>query len=138
MLGDRNKDIIYGKYSISVIGILDPKNVLFVDGLEVNLISISQLCDEPCLVKFINKECTVYDSTRNVVFKGIRLEDNCYCVGGFLYLVCNKTSLSVKEIQHKQLGNMNLKILKRILSLKTIKELISITTKHGHICGHFQ
>ena len=42
---DGRKSQIKGKGTISLPGLLDITNVLYVDGLRVNLLSISQICD---------------------------------------------------------------------------------------------
>lgn len=50
--GHKNKAMICCKGSISSFGILELKEVHFVDGLKENLIIISQICDDMYLVKF--------------------------------------------------------------------------------------
>lgn len=66
-IGDGNKAMICGKQSISVPGILQLKDV---EVLKENLISISQICDNKCLVKSTHKDCTFYDSLGNILVKG--------------------------------------------------------------------
>ncbi|KAK2456170.1 gag-protease polyprotein [Trifolium repens] len=53
-------------------------NVLFVKGLKVNLISISQLSDQGLKVDFTKNECLVTNDKGEVLMKGTRSEDNCY------------------------------------------------------------
>ncbi|WJX89653.1 hypothetical protein P8452_71632 [Trifolium repens] len=53
-------------------------NVLFVKGLKVNLISISQLSDQELKVDFTKNECLVTNDKGEVLMKGTRSEDNCY------------------------------------------------------------
>ena len=43
--GEGSKSQINGKGIISLLGLLDIANVLYVEGLKVNLMSISQICD---------------------------------------------------------------------------------------------
>ena len=43
--GDGSKSQIKGKGIISLPGLLDIVNVLYVEGLKVNLLSRSQICD---------------------------------------------------------------------------------------------
>jgi hypothetical protein len=55
------------------------QDVLLVDGLKHNLLSVSQMCDRGCEVVFTSKECKIkYVNTRQVVAKGIRIENNVY------------------------------------------------------------
>ena len=50
--GDGSKSQIKGKGIISLPGLLDIANVLYVEGLRVNLLSISQICDQDFMVLF--------------------------------------------------------------------------------------
>ena len=45
IFSDRSKSQIKGKGIISLPGLPDIANVLYVEGLRVNLLSISQICD---------------------------------------------------------------------------------------------
>ena len=47
-----SKSQIKGKGTISLPGLLDIANVLYVEGLRVNLLSISQICDQDFMVLF--------------------------------------------------------------------------------------
>ena len=71
--GDNNKGKII---DIDNIGNFDKpsiENVLLVDGLKHNLLSISQLCDKGYKVCFKHDTCLIIDSNNSeVIFKGIR------------------------------------------------------------------
>ena len=55
------------------------QDVLFVDGLTHNLLSVSQLCDRGCEVVFTSKEWKIKSiSSGQLVSKGIRIENNVY------------------------------------------------------------
>lgn len=53
-------------------------DVLLVQGLRANLISISQLCDEGWKVNFNKNLCLVKDQDNNSVMEGKRSSDKCY------------------------------------------------------------
>ena len=56
------------------------KNILLVDGLKHNLLSVSQLCDKGNRVTFEHKECFVTHMEENkVIFKGERV-NNIYTI----------------------------------------------------------
>ena len=57
--GDRSKSQIKGKGTISLPGLLDITNVLYIEGLRVNLLSISQICDQDFMVLFSKGKCLV-------------------------------------------------------------------------------
>ena len=45
--------------SLIILRLSKLKNVLLVEGLTVNLIGVSQLCDEELLVQFTKNKCIV-------------------------------------------------------------------------------
>ena len=57
--GDRSKSQIEGKGTISLPRLLDITNVLYIEGLRVNLLSISQICDQDFMVLFSKGKCLV-------------------------------------------------------------------------------
>ena len=60
---DGNKSQIKGMGIISLPGLPDIANVLYVEGLRMNLLSISQICDQYFMVLFSKRKCLVlYES----------------------------------------------------------------------------
>ena len=55
--GDGTKSQIKEKGIISLPGLTDIANVLYVEGLKVNLLSISQICDQDFMVLFSKRKC---------------------------------------------------------------------------------
>ena len=45
---------------LKIKGLTKIKNVLLVEGLTINLISVSQLCDEDLLLQLTKDKCIVY------------------------------------------------------------------------------
>ena len=58
-LGDKTKKEVIGKGNINLSNKVCIKNVLLVDGLKFNLLSISQLCDDNYNVKFNSDLCMI-------------------------------------------------------------------------------
>jgi hypothetical protein len=55
------------------------QDVLLVDGLKHNFLSVSQMCDRGCEVVFTSKYCKIKSvNSEQVVAKGIRTENNVY------------------------------------------------------------
>ena len=76
--GDNSKGKIVGIGNIGNPEDPSIENVLLVDGLKHNLISISQLCDKGYKVIFDKKVCTIIDTiTKKVLFIGNR-KNNVY------------------------------------------------------------
>ena len=57
--GDRSKNKVVGKGTISVPGLPFLSDALFVDGLKANLIRISHLSDEGYSVLFSKNDCSI-------------------------------------------------------------------------------
>ena len=76
--GDGDKGTVIGSDLLKVPGMPKLENVLLVNGLKVNLISISQLCDHNFFVQFTKDKCSVIDSTNTCVMKGKKSSNNCY------------------------------------------------------------
>ena len=76
--GDGVKGRVLGKWTLDFEGLLRLKNVLHVEGLATNLISISQLCNQNFLVKFTKNTCKVFNDSQECVLEGAKSFDNCY------------------------------------------------------------
>ena len=78
--GDESKKRVIGKGTIFVPRLPSLSNVLFVDGLKANLISISYLSDEGYSVLFSKDDCSILKPDGHTLLKGMRSSDNCYCL----------------------------------------------------------
>ena len=61
MFGDGVQVKALGRGLLDVPGLPKLEDVLLVEGLKANLISISQFCDQDLFVKFTKGTCTVMD-----------------------------------------------------------------------------
>ena len=59
--GDGRKSQIKGKGIIFLPRLPNITNVLYMEGLRVNLLSISQICDQDFMVLFLKGKCLVMD-----------------------------------------------------------------------------
>jgi len=76
--GDGAKGEIVGIGNLAKQGLQRLNDVLLVEGLASNLISISQLCDLGLQVNFTKPECQISDEKGEVLMKGTRSNDNWY------------------------------------------------------------
>ena len=76
--GDGSKSQIKGKGTISLLGLPAITNVLYVEGLRVNLLSISQICDQDFMVLFLKRKCFVLNESVKKLISGVCTLDNCY------------------------------------------------------------
>ena len=73
--GDNNKERILGSGVINNEASFIIHNVLLVEGLKHNLISISQLCDKSFKVVFEPNHCLIYDACGSIVLVGNRIKN---------------------------------------------------------------
>ena len=86
---DGRKSQIKGKGIISLLGLPDIANVLYVEGLRVNLLSISQICDKKFMVLFSKGKCLVLNELSEQLISRIWTLDNCYGLVPDAEIVCN-------------------------------------------------
>ena len=83
------------------------QDVLFVDGLKYNLLSVNQVCDKGCEFVFTSKDCKIkYVPLGQLVAKGIRTKNNVYV------LKEGKSEFHLRKydescLRHRRLGHLN-------------------------------
>ena len=109
--GDNNKGRIIGHGSIGKSSSFIIENVLLVDGLMHNLLSISQLCDKGYEVIFDKSKCLINESKNNqVIFEGQK-NGNVYTINIAKYINHEKCLASIQEdswLWHRRLGHINM------------------------------
>ncbi|KAG9442456.1 hypothetical protein H6P81_018310 [Aristolochia fimbriata] len=134
--GDGGKGTITVKGTLNVDGLPRLQNVLLVQGLQANLISISQLCDENLQVHFTSDKCLVADHKRNLVMEGVRTGDNCYKLIEKLH--CYTASSDSADNWHRKLGHVHFRHIQQLIKHAAVKgfpEIKNIRDKH---CGDCQ
>ena len=97
--------------SISLPGLPDIANVLYVEGLRVNLLSISQICDQDFTMLFSKGKCLVMDESGKKLISGVCTLDNCYGLVPDVDIVCNSIRLPNEDLWHQQMGHASYKHL---------------------------
>ena len=120
--GDGSKSQLKGKGIISLPGLLNIANVLYVESLRVNLLSISQICDQNFMVLFSKGKCLVMDESGKKLISGVRTLDNCYGLVPDVDIVCNNIRLPNEDLRHQRMGYTSYKHL-------------SIESKHESVLG---
>ena len=103
--GDGSKSQIKGKEIISLPGLLNIANVLYVEGLRVNLLSICQICDQDFMVLFSNGKCLVLNEVGEQLIGGIRTLDNCYSLVPDAEIVCNSIGIPNEDLWYQKMGH---------------------------------
>ncbi|XP_059623180.1 uncharacterized protein LOC132266345 [Cornus florida] len=110
------------------------KEVILVEGLKHNLLSVSQLCDSRKNVCFDKGKCNAVDiELEKVLFSTCRSFRNVYTV--FEEAThCNLTTLDEAILWHKRLGHLHSRNLTKILKLKAVKGLLDLKFSDNHLC----
>ena len=74
--------------------------LLYVEGLRVNLLSITQICDQDFMILFSKRKCIVLNESREHLISGVRTLDNCYGLVPDADIVCNSIRLPNGELWH--------------------------------------
>ncbi|XP_073290996.1 uncharacterized protein [Primulina huaijiensis] len=134
--GGRAKGKIVGKGTLNVERLPMLHNVLHVEGLNSNLISISQLCDHNLLVKFDKHNCEVFNEANKCIMTGTRTSDNCYQIGE--ELSCKHVQITELDLWHQKLGHANFKTLKNLSKYDAVRGMPNLSSGIPYVCGDCQ
>ena len=101
--GDGSISQIKGKGIISLPGLPDIANILYVEGLKVNLLSIIQICDQDFMVLFSKGKCLVMNESGKKLISDVCTLDNCYGLVPDANIVCNSIRLPNEHLWHHSL-----------------------------------
>ncbi|XP_024171720.1 uncharacterized protein LOC112177689 [Rosa chinensis] len=137
--GDGKKATVTGKGTVNTPGIPNLQNVLFVEGLHANLISVSQLADDYEDVNFNKTRCIVTDNNGKNIMGGLRSKDNCYHVHANKSVEVQtclkaKTSDDVLELWHRRLGHVNFQDLLKLSHKESVRGMPSLSGKPDKMC----
>jgi hypothetical protein len=137
--GDISKRKVKGLGKIAISNYLSIFNVLLVESLDFNLLSVAQLCDLgfKCIFGVDDVEIISVDGS-NLIFKGFRYES--------IYLVdfdasearlstCLLTKSSMGWLWHRRLGHIGMKQLNKLVKHDLVRGLKDVTFKKDKLCS---
>lgn len=139
--GDNSKGKTVGKGKI-IHGSIIISDVLLVENLCYNLISISQLCDSNCSVEFHKNKCLVKDVNGTVLIKRKR-SGNTYEVEWNMNNPVKSTCLIASKndnqwLWHKRLNHLNFKSINDLRKQNLVTGLPDIKFIKDHVCSACQ
>ena len=96
--GDGSHAQVLGKWIVEIPGLPLLKDVLYIKGLKVNFLSITQIYDEDFLVQFSKKGCIIIDEDGIQVLEGNRTTENCYRVVPTASISCRSAQVDMLEL----------------------------------------
>ena len=136
--GDGSKSQIKGKGIISLPGLPDIANVLYVEGQRVNLLSISQICDQDFMVLFSTRKCLVMNEFGKKLISGVRTLDNCYGLVPDADIVCNNIRLPNEDLWHQRVGHASYKHLSIVSKYESVLRIPKLSRMSNVVCGPCQ
>jgi hypothetical protein len=114
------------------------QDVLFVDGLKHNLLSVSQVCDRGCEVVFTSKDCRIKSvDSGQLVAKGIRIENNVYVLKEEKE-ECHLSKYNENWLWHRRLGHLNFDHIIKLKNNGVVKYLLKISKPYDYVCKPYQ
>jgi hypothetical protein len=140
--GDNSKSMVKGLGKIAISNDLSISNVLLVESLNFNLLSVTQLCDLgfKCIFE-VDDVGTISVDGSNLIFEGFIYEN--------LYLVdfntneaqlstCLITKSSMGWLWHKRLSHVGMKQLNRLIKHDLVEGLKDVTFQRDNLCCAYQ
>ena len=113
-------------------------DVLYIKGLKMNLLIITQIFDEDFLVQFSKKGCLILNEEGVQVLKGIRTTDNCYGLIPKPSIVCRSARVNLLELWHQRLGHANYKQVAKVSKLEAVVGLTKFEKIEKNVYGPCQ
>jgi len=136
--GDNNRGKILGVGKVTSSSSTVIENVLLVEGLKHNLLSISQLCDKGLKVIFESNHCLICCASSNeVVFVG-KIIQNIYMVdfenSDFKSILCLFAKKDDPWVWHKRLAHIHMAHLNKLAKKKLVNGLPNIKFEQDRLC----
>jgi hypothetical protein len=140
--GDNNQGKILGKGVVGNASTTTIKDVLLVDGLKNNLLSISQFCDNGFTVSFNTQCCIIqHNNVKDIMFKGLRV-DNVYVLDLDDVSLSGVKCLMAKNedswLWHRRLSHVHFDLLNKIVSKDLVIGLQKIKFEKDKLCDACQ
>jgi hypothetical protein len=111
------------------------QDVLLVENLKHNLLSVSQVCDRGCEVVFTSKDCKIKSvDSGQLVAKGIRTENNVYVLKEEEEEECNLSKYDESWLWHRRLGHLNFDHIIKLKNNGAVKDLPKISKPYDSVC----
>ena len=128
---------IIGKDTIVVNSKIKAENVLLVENLKHNLLSVSQTCDQRNICIFHSKKCEISKKdSRIIVGTIVRNSNNVYILENE-----NQCHLSMVDqiwLWHRRMGHLNFDNLVKVSKKEVVRDLPKIVKPLNSVCRHCQ
>jgi hypothetical protein len=138
--GNDNSTKIIGKGTIK-LGSKDAmeENVLLVENMKHNLLSVSQMCDQGHTLLFNSKKCEIRkEGSGRLVATTIRTPNNIYILNEIGKERCCLGKEDESWLWHRRMGHMHFDNLVKINRKEVVREMPEISKPTNTMCKHCQ
>ena len=139
--GDDNKGKILGVGTVGAPPFTIIEDVLFVEGLKHNLLSISQLCDKGFRINFTKDECLIeHEVTHDILLKGKRF-NNIFMISfdnPSLNVKCLMANNNEAWLWHKRFAHIHMEHLNKLIKHDLVVGLPKIRFIKDKLCDACQ
>jgi len=139
--GDNNKGRILGIGKVGAPNFISIEDVLYVEGLKHNLLSISQLCDKGFKIRFTKDECLIEDEvTQEVMLIGKRI-NNIFMISlddVSLKVKCLVANNNDSWLWHKRFAHIHMEHLNKLVKHDLVIGLPKIKFIKDRLCDACQ
>ena len=104
----------------------------------MNLLSISQMCDQDFMVLFSKGKCLVMDEFGKKLISGVRTLYNCYGLVPDANIVCNSIYLPNEDLWHQRMGYASYKHLSIVSKYESVLGIPKLSRVSNVVCGPCQ
>ena len=101
----------------------------------MNLLSISQICDQDFMVLFSKGKGLILNESRKKLISGIRTLDNCYGLVPNVDIVCNSIHLPNEDLWHQRMGHASYKHLSIVSKHELVLGIPKLSKVSNVVCG---
>ena len=100
----------------------------------MNLLSISQICDQDFMVLFSKGKCLVMDESGKKLISGVRTPDNCYGLVPDADIVCNSIRLPNEDLWHQRMRHASYKHLLVVFKHESVLGIPKLSRVNNVMC----
>ena len=104
----------------------------------MNLLSISQICDQDFIVLFSKGKFLVLNEFGKKLISNVCILDNCYGLVPDVDIVCNSICLPNEDLWHQRMGHASYKHLSIVSKHESILGIPKLSKVNNVVCGPCQ
>ena len=104
----------------------------------MDLLSISQICDQDFMVLFSKGKFLVMDESGKKLISGVRTLDNCYGLVLAADILCNSIHLLNEDLWHQRMGHTSYKHFSIVFKHESILGIPKLNRVSNVVCGPCQ